>query len=164
MNKQEEQLKEDLEVLKSIENNIGQKLSSVKEIENKIAKINENPVSKYKEFLKGFDEEFETHTKNRIKETPLLLTLFRDFIQEIYRPSEIYKLSIQAKKQITEELNKNLNKQQKKLLEKWQYYENIMSEDLVEQAFIYGYSMCNQLKEESIKQYNYRNSKITKNK
>lgn len=164
MNKQEEQLKEDLEVLKSIENNIGQKLSSVKEIENKIAKINENPVSKYKEFLKGFDEEFETHTKNRIKETPLLLTLFRDFIQEIYRPSEIYKLSIQAKKQITEELNKNLNKQQIKLLEKWQYYENIMSEDLVEQAFIYGYSMCNQLKEESIKQYNYRNSKITKNK
>ena len=160
MNKQEEQLKEDLEVLKSIENNIGQKLSSVKEIENKIAKINENPLSKYKEFLKGFDEEFETHTKNRIKETPLLLTLFRDFIQEIYRPSEIYKLSIQAKKQITEELNKNLNKQQKKLLEKWQYYENIMSEDLVEQAFIYGYSMCNQIKQESIKQYNYKKVKL----
>ena len=160
MNKQEEQLKEDLEVLKSIENNIGQKLSSVKEIENKIAKINENPLSKYKEFLKGFDEEFETHTKNRIKETPLLLTLFRDFIQEIYRPSEIYKLSIKAKKQITEELNKNLNKQQIKLLEKWQYYENIMSEDLVEQAFIYGYSMCNQIKQESIKQYNYKKVKL----
>ena len=43
-----------------------------------------NKEKNIKNYLEGFDEEFKTHTKNRIQETPLLLKLFNDFIQQIY--------------------------------------------------------------------------------
>ena len=107
----------------------------------------------YKNYLEGFDEEFETHTQLRIKETPLLLALFNEFVQEIYRPSEMYKLAAKTKNIINDELLKTLNEEQKDLLEQWQYCEDRILDDMVEQAFVYGYATAVELREEAIKQY-----------
>ena len=115
--------------------------------------------NKEKNYLAGFDEEFKTHTKNRIQETPLLLKLFNDFIQQIYRPSKIYKLALKNKNEISEKLNKTLTEEQKQLFKQWQYFDDEILFDLTEQSFIYGYSMCCQLREEAIKQYPLNNNR-----
>lgn len=107
----------------------------------------------YKNYLEGFDEEFETHTKVRIKETPLLIEIFNEFVQQVYRPSKMYWLVAKTKEIINEELIKNLNDEQKDLLEQWQYCEDRILDDMIEQAFVYGYATAVELREEAIKQY-----------
>lgn len=116
-----------------------------------------NKEKNIKNYLEGFDEEFKTHTKNRIQETPLLLKLFNDFIQRIYRPSKVYKLALKNKNEISEKLNKTLTEEQKQLFKQWQYFDDEILFDLTEQSFIYGYSMCCQLRDEAIKQYPLNN-------
>lgn len=120
-------------------------------MENK--KIEEKREINLKNYLEGFDEEFQTHTKERIKETPLLINIFNEFIQSIYRPSKLYKLALKTKNDIYEEMNKTFTEEQKQLLEKWKYCEDRILDDKAEQAFIYGYAMCSQMKDEAIKQY-----------
>lgn len=60
----------------------------------------------YKNYLEGFYEEFETHTKVRIKETPLLIGIFNEFVQQVYRPSKMYWLVAKTKEIINQELIK----------------------------------------------------------
>lgn len=123
-----------------------------KEIESK----REN---KIKDYLEGFDEEFETNIKERIKETPLLINLFNDFVQQIYKPSKLYKLAIKTQNDIYEEMKKTFTEEQKQLLEQMKYCQDIILNDMLEQSFIYGYSMSCQLREEAIKQYPLNNNR-----
>ena len=132
-------------------------------IKKQIKELEENYgiKNRFTNYLKNLDEEFESHTENRIRETPLLIALFRKFTQEIYQPSKIYKKSIKIKHLINDELDNNLNNEQKDLLEQWRYCEDRISEDITEQAFIYGYAIASQLRYEAIKQYPHsKNSKF----
>lgn len=113
--------------------------------------------NKIKNYLEGFDEEFETQTKERIKETPLLINLFNNFVQQIYRPSKLYKLAIKTKNNIYEEMQKTFTEEQKQLLEQWKFCEDRILDDMIEQAFIYGYAMNSQMNDEAIKQYPIEN-------
>ena len=112
----------------------------------------------YTEYLEGFDDEFETNTQERIKETPLLMNLFIDFVQEIYRPSKLYKIATEAKKRIDKDLIETLNERQQFLYKQFKVCDDRILDDMVEQAFIYGYSMASQLREEAIKQYPLSNN------
>ena len=115
--------------------------------------IEELKKANYKDYLKGFDEEFETHTQLRIRETPLLMRMFNEFVENIYKPSKMYWLVAKTKEIINQELIKNLNDEQKDLLEQWQYCEDRILDDMIEQAFVYGYATAVELREEAIKQY-----------
>ena len=106
--------------------------------------------------MDGFDEEFETHIKNRIKETPLLMELFNKFAEEIYKPNIIQEISNKICSRIESELDKTLNKEQKKLFEQWKFCEDKLSNDLSEQSFIYGYLISTELREEAQKQYPFK--------
>lgn len=108
----------------------------------------------YEKYLENFDQEFQTHIKEKIKEFPLLVKLLDTFIQEIYKPSNIYKIALKNKSKIKQELYKTMNKKQISLLEKVEFFNNVMNDDLIEQAFIYGYAMASEFREEAISKYN----------
>ena len=63
-----------------------------------------------------------------------------DFAQELYFRNEA----------ATDLVEKD---EQKDLLEQWQYCEDRILDDMVEQAFVYGYATAVELREEAIKQY-----------
>ena len=113
----------------------------------------EKAKSNFQDYLEGFDEEFETHTKERIKETPLLLKVFNEFVEEIYQPTQIYNLALKLRNQIKDEMEETFTIEQLKLIEQYQFYEDRMSDDMIEQAFIYGYAMNDELRYEAKKQY-----------
>lgn len=144
------------DLLKLLVEKMGYEFSKEKIIEKPSEKYQKKKEDLYTGYLKGFDEEFKTHTGQRIKETPLLITLFQEFVQEIYQPSSLYQMAQQIKSKISDELDKTLNKKQKKLLEQWKFCEDRLLDDMIEQAFVYGYSMASQLREEAIKQYPYK--------
>lgn len=144
------------DLLKLLVKKMGYEFSKEKIKDKPLEKYQEKKEELYNEYLEGFDEKFETHTRQRIKETPLLITLFQEFIQEIYQPSSLYQIAQQTKSKISNELDKSLNKKQKKLLEEWTFCEDRILDDMTEQAFVYGYSMASQLREEAIKKYPYK--------
>lgn len=138
------QLQGSLELVEKIEKDLDHQLPMGDKIRTAISKIEEmqKDENKYKDYLEGLDEEFETNCKNRIKETPLLLSLFQEFVQQIYRPSKLYKLAHKTKQIIDDELRNTLNKEQKNLLEQWQFCEDRILDDMIEQAFIFR--ICNE--------------------
>ncbi len=126
-------------------------------IEEKIKEIKETK-STINDYLTDFDKILEEHTAKRLKETPMLINLFNEFIGNIYKPSNLYRQALKIKNDINEEMNLTFSKEQKKLLEQWQYCDDRMINDMIEQAFIYGYAMCSQLSNEAIKQYPLNNN------
>ena len=98
------------------------------------------------EFREEYDKRYKLHIERRKLDIPNLIALLERFDTEIYKPTKIYELMMRVKDKIEKELN--LNENQEKLLEKWKECEDNISNDIVEQAFIYGYSLAMGLKEE----------------
>lgn len=138
-NKQKQLLEEVVEVDKN------RKIDS-KEIEQR-REIN------VKNYLEGFDKEFETDVAEKINKTPLMVRLYKDFIQEIYQPSKRYKLALKIKNEIDEDINKTFTKEQQELMKQFKECESIMIDDIVQEAFVFGFSVGYQLKEEATKKY-----------
>ena len=157
---EELKIKQQIQVLDKVKKTMYSRINEFNKEEQELIKhldnLEQQKKENYKNHLEGFDEEFETHTQLRIKETPLLLALFNEFVQEIYRPSEMYKLAAKTKNIINDELLKTLNEEQKDLLEQWQYCEDRILDDMVEQAFVYGYATAVELREDAVSQYPYK--------
>ena len=147
-------------VKKKLYNNINEYSKEEQELIKKLDDIEELKKANYKDYLKSFDEEFETHTKIRTEETPLLMQLFNEFIQNIYKPSNMYWVAAKTKNIIKEDLLKTMNDEQKDMLEQLQFCEDRILDDLTEQAFIYGYAISIELKEEAVSQYSSKKEGI----
>lgn len=106
-----------------------------------------------KNYLEGFDKEFETDVTEKINKIPLMVRLYKDFIQEIYQPSKRYKLALKIKNEIDEDISKTSTKEQQELMKQFKECESIMIDDIVQEAFVFGFSMGYQLNEESTKKY-----------
>lgn len=115
----------------------------------------------YKKFLKGFKEmeknkiekifeefnkEFDIKIQQRRKKVIILSNVFRQFSDEIYRNSEILKIALKQKEKIVKEMK--LNSKQQNLIENYDELENLVLDELVERAFIYGFSVSEKIKEE----------------
>lgn len=150
-------LKKQLEILdeikKKLYNNIKDYTKEEQELIKKLDDIEELKKANYKNYLEGFDEQFETHTKIRTEETPLLMELFNEFLQHIYKPSNMYWVAAKTKNKIKEDLLKTLNDEQKHMLEQIEFCEDRILDDMTEQAYIFGYATSIQLREEATKQY-----------
>lgn len=116
--------------------------------------IEEKRINNIKDYLKGFDKEFETNMQEKIKEVPLLISLYQEFLQEVYQPSNRYKLALKLRNEINDDIEKTFTEEQKELMKQYKECELIMIDDMTEEAFVYGFSLAYQLKEESIRKYN----------
>ena len=144
MKEQKKQLKE------NVEQSLKQEKSLAKEIEDMIDQL-EQEENKAEDYLKSFDEEFNTAVNERIKETPLLKIVFEQFINEIYRPNKIQNQILNILVKLEDEISKEFTEKQKTIFNQWKFCEDRMTDDLAEQAFMYGYAMANQLRNETEK-------------
>lgn len=115
--------------------------------------IKEKRIVNVKDYLEGFDKEFETYTQEKIKEVPLLINLYQEFLQEVYQPSKRYLLALKIKNEINEDIEKTFTEEQQELMKQFKECQDIMMNDMNEESFIYGYCMASELREEAIKRY-----------
>lgn len=118
------------------------------EQENRVYKVVEDFADQFEQ-----DMEIKQDTKKIMEETPILMNLFNQFVNTDYEPSLLDKKVLKIKNQLQDELKKNLTEKQLILLEEMNYCNARLRENMVEQAFIYGYAMCAQMKNEAIKKY-----------
>ena len=91
--------------------------------------------------------------KEEIKEVPLLINLYQEFLQEVYQPSKRYLLALKIKNEINEDIEKTFTEEQQELMNQFKECQDIMINDMNEESFIYGYCMASELREEAIKRY-----------
>lgn len=107
--------------------------------------------NKWNKYINEYEKLYELEQKRKKETIPTLMELFERFDEKVCKTTEIYKLSSEMKSKIEEELTNDFSKNQKILLENWINCEDNILNDLIEQAFIYGYSLGSELKEESKK-------------
>lgn len=108
-------------------------------------------VERFQKYIQTFEEEFKTNEDERLKKAPLLVRLYRDNMNIMYAPSKRYNLAIDSIDKINKELNVTLTSKQRLLLEQKKSCESIIIDDLIEIAFVYGYSMYDELSKETEK-------------
>lgn len=148
-------LKKDIATLEKVQNTLQDRKDNFKymqiQLEKKLEELEDK--TEFKNYLEGFDKVFETHTAKRIKETPLLLELFNKFNDEIYQTRELQNKITKIKKQIRQEMEKTFTDEQLYLVKQYQYLDDRICDDLVEQAFIFGYAINSELKHEITNKY-----------
>lgn len=107
----------------------------------------------FKKYLEDFDKQYNTYIKEKVKKTPLLLNVFRKLIDEIFELNKFQMKILEIQVNIEDKLLKNFNKEQMDLLEQLQKCGNMMTSEMIEQAFIFGYATATQLRDEAVKKY-----------
>ena len=103
-------------------------------------------IKKIEKLINEFDNNFNTREKERIKNLPIIMSIFEQFSYDIYRGNNYYKKLEETAEEIIKQLN--LDREEKRLLEKWIEYETSIMNEFVEIAFIYGICIKDGLKEE----------------
>ena len=115
---------------------------------------------KVNEILEEFSEELKGITKASIAETPILANLYDDYVSlYINDPTEKYTKIYEMRKQLQNKLEKSLKADGIALLRAIYYCNTELQDYSSQQAFIYGYAMSSQMKEEAIKKYPKNNKK-----
>lgn len=105
------------------------------------------------EYLKMFDEQFNTNTMKNVNEINMpILHIFFESIQEyLYATSQDYKEILKENGDVYNKLNTTLNKEQQKLFKNYEEEKNKMNSMLDEKLFMFGFLVANELKEENLK-------------
>lgn len=104
----------------------------------------------HEEYLKHFDNIFETNTFENIKfdNMKMLKKLYEYFGEELYTPSSKHKEIRRKYIEESEKLESTFSEEQQKQFEYcWELY-NQMLEEIEEQLFIFGYIMASELNKE----------------
>ena len=133
------------------------------DIENKNLEIDNNQIetkreTNVKDYFEGFYREFDIYREEQTKNIPLMIRLYQDFIEEKYQPSKRYKLVLKIRNEINADMEKIFTEEQQELMNQFKDCDNILIDDMVQEAFVYGYAMCNQLQEETTKKYPMENN------
>lgn len=102
------------------------------------------------DLVKEFDITFDTKVASKINldMTSLIKQLFLDFIESIYSPSKEYKRLRQIAIQKRDKLEETMTDTQKQMLEDYLEKENEQMDEILEQSFVYGFCLANQLRDE----------------
>ena len=112
------------------------------------------------ELLEDFSEELKIVTKTDIEKAPILSNLYDDYVKlYINDPTEKYTKIYEMRKQLQNKLERILKVDGITLLRAIYYCNTELQEYSAQQAFIYGYSMANQMKNEAITKYPRKNKK-----
>ena len=108
---------------------------------------------KWNEILEQWNDICETRELKRIKQTPLIMSLYKEHFQSVVEPSKYQQMASQLRGKIAEELRNTLDNDQRQLLEQWEEYEDMVIENKVQEAYVFGFVTASTIRSESMKEY-----------
>ena len=124
-------------------------------------KNNESVKTGFEKYLDEFDDKYRKSYYEKQKIIPILLNLFEKYEEDIYTQSTLDKEMHKLQIEISNKLQEKLTQEENELLDQLRYCIGAETGELVEKSFIFGYCLCQSLKEESetfIKKKKYFNS------
>ena len=104
--------------------------------------------TEWEKYIEEYEKEYAVHIKEIKDDIPFIMELFEKFDGKIYEATRIFELMLNLKNKIENELCDFLNKEQITLLNRWTTCEDIILNNTIEKAFIYGYSLAQSLDKE----------------
>ena len=101
------------------------------------------------EVIEEFNREFDSKIQIRREETPILMGLFQQFSDQLYRDDKLLIEGIEKKQKIVDSMS--LTDKQLKLMEKYDELEYLVSDNMVERAFLFGFAIANGIEVEKKK-------------
>jgi len=101
------------------------------------------------DYVEEFYKVFEFTSDERAKRYPMLMELYINFMREIQNTDKNYRLLRKTKIEIDQAIENTCTKGQMQLVDCSQCIQSIINDEMAEKAFIFGYVMCNEIKEET---------------
>ena len=114
-----------------------------------IAELKAMKVKNIDDYVDEFYKLFEFTSDERAKRYPMLMEIYDNFIREIQTEDKNYRLMRKTKYELEKALEESATKGQMQLVECSESIQDIINDEMTEKAFIFGYMMCNELKEET---------------
>ena len=114
---------------------------------------------KWNEILTEWDKIVETREQKRIKQTPVIMSLYKEHFQNVVEPTKYQQVASQLRGKIAEELRNTLDNEQRKLLEQWEEYEDMVIENKVQEAYVFGFVTGSTIKDETMREYKKNHKK-----
>ena len=137
-------------------------LTSYKEIVKLFVRIKEKEqtnMDKIKEYMNSFNSDYNKFVKKSVKDMPVILQIFEQFEDEIYKTNKDYKNLQDELLEIENQVKIEFTKRQKRLFENYIDCMQKMNIETTKQAFILGFTSSKELKEEVDKIAETRNKK-----
>ena len=109
--------------------------------------LTEEMEKEMEEYIEKFEKEFEQAVSEKV-EPQLLLILFREYVEQNSSPSKKYFMLLKELGKIEKELLKTFTDEQRLLFEKYNWAFQELEQQRVEQFFVYGFCMGNNLNKE----------------
>ncbi len=114
-----------------------------------IADLKAMKVKNIDDYVEEFYNVFEFTSDERAKRYPMLMELYDNFMREIQSGDRNYRLMRKIRAELEQALETSCTKGQMQLIDCSQYITDIINDEFAEKAFIFGYVMCNEIKEET---------------
>ena len=137
-------------------------LTSYKEIVKLFVRIKEKEqtnMDKIKEYMNSFNSDYNKFVKKSVKDMPVILQIFEQFEDEIYKTNKDYKNLQDELLEIENQVKIEFTKRQKRLFENYIDCMQKMNIETTKQAFVIGFTSSKELKEEVDKIAETRNKK-----
>ena len=150
------EINEEIKQLRYLKDNVIKDIK-LKQVINEVINFkeqNDNIENKMNDFIEKLDEELGKKSKHQ--DTKLLVDLYNNYVQNLYEPSDFQKHILHIANELEEQLEKIFNEEQIILVKQLNFCNLRMQDEIAEQAFVAGYAMCQQMKDESISKYNLK--------
>lgn len=114
-----------------------------------IADLKAMKVKNIDDYVEEFYNVFEFTSDERAKRYPMLMELYDNFMREIQGGDKNYRLMRKLRAELDQALETTCTKGQMQLIDCSQCITDIINDEFAEKAFIFGYVMCNEIKEET---------------
>lgn len=114
-----------------------------------VADLKAMKVKSIDDYVEEFYKVFEFTSDERAKRYPMLMELYINFMREIQNMDKNYRLLRKTKIEIDQAIESTCTKGQKQLVDCSECIQGIMNDEMAEKAFIFGYVMSNEIKEET---------------
>jgi len=114
-----------------------------------VADLKAMKVKSIDDYVEEFYKVFEFTSDERAKRYPMLMELYINFMREIQNMDKNYRLLRKTKIEIDQAIENTCTKGQKQLVDCSECIQSIINDEIAEKAFIFGYVMCNEIKEET---------------
>lgn len=114
-----------------------------------VADLKAMKVKSIDDYVEEFYKVFEFTSDERAKRYPMLMELYINFMREIQNMDKNYRLLRKTKIEIDQAIESTCTKGQKQLVDCSECIQGIINDEMAEKAFIFGYVMSNEIKEET---------------
>ena len=99
-------------------------------------------------YLETFDDVLNIHIQRKHEKNPILTVIKERYEEAIYQRDEFQKKVFEKRSDVRKRIEERFGKECKELIDQLCFYEKIEKDELMDKAFLYGFTIATKLEDE----------------